>query len=134
MADDYLAVLAREFVADEGTFLLQLRCDMTWDKVAFTRLTEAMLACCQAYDAAEKRAQGIGFNRDETCLPRWLAEGFWWCSTFIREWTTHPAWVKRTRLEQEYFDKAYERLHDLAFWFFTGMSPYTNDGPGFAPM
>jgi len=51
MADDYGSILAHEFSAGEGSFLLQLRVHLTWDKAAFTCLTQAMLSCCQAYDA-----------------------------------------------------------------------------------
>jgi hypothetical protein len=134
MTDDYSAVLVHEFSADEGSFLLQLRVQLTWDKAAFTRLTEAMLACGQAYDAHARRAAGIGYGADATPLPRWLAEGFWYLGTFVQEWTTHPAWAERTAPEQGYYDAAYVRLFMLAEWFFTGDCPYTDPAQGFAPM
>jgi hypothetical protein len=122
MADDYTAVLAHEFSAGEGSFLLQLRVQLIWDKVAFTRLIESMLACCRVYDAHERRAAGVGYSADTALLPRWLAEGFWYVSWFVRGWTTHPSWAERTAPEQEYYDAAYERLSDLAYWFFMGDS------------
>ena len=134
MPDDYSTVLRNEFCANEGSFLLQLRVNLTWDKAAFTRLTEAMLACCKAYDAVDRRAAGIGSGADTTCLPRWIAEGFWYVSWFVKSWTTHPAWAERTKPEQEYYDRAYERLFDLAFWFFTGDSPYEHPDKAFASM
>ncbi|HEV2459141.1 MAG TPA: hypothetical protein VGS80_12330 [Ktedonobacterales bacterium] len=134
MADDYSAVLAHELSAGEGSFLLQLRVQWTWDKAAFTRLTEAMLACCRAYDAHVRRAAGGGYGAAATPLPRWLAEGFGYVSTFVREWTTHPAWAERTAPEQGYYDAAYRRLFMLAEWFFTGNCPYTDPDQGFAPM
>jgi hypothetical protein len=46
MDGQYLIPLAHEFRAGEGSFLLQLRIDMYWDKDAFRRLTEAMPVCC----------------------------------------------------------------------------------------
>jgi hypothetical protein len=52
MADEWYSILQREFNANEGSFLLQLRCDLVWDRTAFTRLTGAMLDCCKAYDTA----------------------------------------------------------------------------------
>lgn len=135
MADDFISMLAREFSADgKDTFLLQLRTDLNWDKAAFTRLTKAMLACCQAYDAQERRAAGVGESADMTPLPRWLADGFWYLDAFVRDWTTHPAWTERTAREQDYYDAAYERLHALAYWFFTGDCPYLDPVKGFAPM
>ena len=134
MADDYSSVLAHEFSAGEGSFLVQLRVQLTWNKVAFTRLTEAMLACCRAYDAHERHVAGIGYGADATPLPRWLAEGFWYVGWFVRDWTTHPAWAERAALEQDYYDTAYERLFLLAEWFFTGDCPYTDPAQGFAPL
>jgi hypothetical protein len=134
MADDYVSILAHEFSAGEGSFLLQLRVYLTWDKAAFTRLTQAMLSCCQAYDARERRAAHVGSGADTTPLPRWLAEGFWYVGPFVRDWTTHPAWQERLAPEQGYYDAAYERLDMLAYWFFTGDSPYTDPARGFTPL
>lgn len=132
--DDYPVVLAHEFVAGEGSFLLQLRVYLKWDKAAFTQLTQAMLTCCQAYDAHELRAAHIGEGAYQTPLPRWLAEGFWYVPTFVRDWTSHPAWKEYIESEQEYYDRAYERLDRLADWFFTGHCPSMNPAKTFAPM
>src|SRR5262249_46560358 len=56
----YLTTLAREFRAGQGSFLLQLRIDMYWDKDAFRRLTEAMRACCKDYQySPEQRARDL---------------------------------------------------------------------------
>jgi hypothetical protein len=71
---------------------------------------------------------------DKTRLPRWLAEGFWYLSFFVREWTTHPAWKERTAREQDYYDRTYERLQDLAAWFFAGHRLYADPNNGFASM
>ena len=40
--DDYLAILRREFEADEGSFLLRLRVEAEWDREAFSRLVGVM--------------------------------------------------------------------------------------------
>ncbi len=120
MNDDDLAVLAHEFSADEGSFLEKMY-RLKWDKGAFTRLTNAMFACCQAYDAAEQRARGADRGLDTTPVPRWLADGFWYVSADVRDFTMH--WKEVTGPEQDYYDAAYERLHLLAYWFFTGDSP-----------
>lgn len=134
MPDDYVSVLEHEFNAHKGSFLLGIRVYLTWDKAAFNRLTQAMLACCRAYDARDRRAAGIGSGADTMCLPRWLADGFWYVGTFVRDWTTHPAWHDTTRLEQDYYNDAYGRLHWLAEWFFTGDCPVTDPDRVFAPM
>ena len=60
-----------------------------------------------------------------------MANGFWYVPSFVREWTTHPNFPRVH--STEYYQKAYERLDDLAYWFFYGESPYLN-GTGFEPM
>ena len=132
--DDYFEVLQHEFNAEEGSFLLQLRCDLIWDKAAFTRLTSAMLACCQAYDEGMTQPTFFGPAYDMARIPRWLAEGFWYLSNFVYDWTTHPAWNERRAREPEYYRAAYERLHALGDWFFSGKCPYIDQAKGFEPM
>jgi len=116
--DDYLLVLRSEFEAGDGAFLIRLRTGMHWDKESFTRLITAMQQCCQQHSKSET-------------LERWMANGFWYVPSFVREWTTHPNFPRVH--STEYYQKAYERLDDLAYWFFYGESPYLN-GTGFEPM
>ena len=116
--DDYLLVLRSEFEASDGSFLIQLRSDLHWDKESFTRLITAMQQCCQKHSKSET-------------LERWMANGFWYVPSFVREWTTHPNFPRVH--SAEYYQKAYQRLDDLAYWFFFGESPYLN-GTGFEPM
>lgn len=131
MTDDYLAVLAHEFAPSEGSFLWQMYNRM-WDKAAFTRLTDAMVACCRALDATGKRPGGNSLdNLDWTPVPRWLADGFWFVSAGVRDVTM--TWAE-TAQEQDYYDAAYERLLLLASWFFTGHSPYGDSSPMFPPL
>lgn len=107
--EDYRTVLRHEFGAEEGSFLLSLRVRLEWDRNAFDCLLAAMATCCRDQAGAEK-------------LERWLAEGFWYLSSFVRDWTTHPQFPRS--LPEEYYDTAYRRLDELAEWFFTGESPY----------
>jgi hypothetical protein len=71
--DDYYTVLQQEFAAEEGSFLCQLHYRV-WDKAAFTRVTNAMLACCLAYDEDNQPPTLFGQAYDTTRLPRWLTE------------------------------------------------------------
>ncbi len=73
--DALLATLRSEFEAEQGSFLLQLRCDLCWDPGAFARATRAMYAYVQ---------QGPF----ET-IPRWIADGFWYMDWFVRDWSAH---------------------------------------------
>lgn len=153
----YLTTLAREFRAGEGSFLLQLRIDLYWDKEAFLRLTEAMRACCKDYQYSREQIERefneqsqltdeqledeqfadeyyLRRNEYDTMLPRWLADGFWYLSTFVRGHTSHPAWERTIAQEPEYFSQAYERLDDLASWFFSGQLPWIDEEKGWVSM
>jgi hypothetical protein len=118
MTESHVDVLRREFAAEDGSFLIQLRPNLTWDKQAFSRLVTAMEACCQAYE-----------GRDT--MERWVVEGFWFMSWFVKDWTTHLNFPRPQ--PPEYHEKALERLNDLAYWFFSGHSPYEK-GHGFDPL
>lgn len=133
MAEAWYDILQHEFAADEGSFLLQLRVRLVWDKAAFTRLTAAMLECCKEYDTSHQSLETRIAAYHQQSVPRWLAEGFWFAYEFTWEHTSHPAWRENIALDQDYYEKAYERLFDLADWFFTGHSPLDPD-KGFSPM
>lgn len=114
----YLEILEHELNAGDGSFLIKLRCDLEWDRAAFTRLTDAMKQCCEELAGAE-------------VIDRWLAGGFWYLSFFVKDWTTHPNFPKKE--PDDYYAKAYERLDSLAYWFFMGESPYEG-AQGFEPL
>lgn len=105
---DYEVALRSEFDAEPGSFLLQLRTDLTWDTVAFSRLVSCMEACAAAH---------VGVS----ALPRWIAEGFWFCGYFVQEWSSHNDFPRKH--PADYYAAAYERLRDLAYWLFVGESP-----------
>jgi hypothetical protein len=102
-------VLKREFEAEDGSFLLHVRCDLTWDEVAFRRLTSAM------YDVADA-------VRGSPSIESWIAEGFWYCDTWLPDWTSHPNFPR----PQDYDDRM-RLIHDLAYFLFIGQSPYLDD-------
>ncbi|GAA0486255.1 hypothetical protein GCM10010167_50180 [Paractinoplanes deccanensis] len=106
---DAATVLRREFEAVDGSFLLQLRTDLVWDRVAFTRLERAMRAACERHEGQDG-------------LPRWMAEGFYEVSHFVAEWTAHPHFPRPE--PAEYYENCLERLRDLADWFFRGFHAY----------
>ncbi|MGV9608604.1 hypothetical protein ACWDR2_33425 [Streptomyces sp. NPDC003631] len=101
-------VLRRELMSEDG-FLLKLRTDLSWDRAAFTRLDRAMRAVCEEYEGADQ-------------LDRDLAEGFHALATWVPEWTSHPNFPRPE--PESYYTACLERLSLLAYWFFTGGSPY----------
>lgn len=109
LVDDALVVLRREWDAEDGSFLLRLRCDLVWDRAAFSRLERTMRAVCAQHQ-----------GQDE--LPRWLAEGFYYVSHFVSDWTSHPHFHRPE--PPEYYEDCLERLRDLADWFFRGEHSY----------
>jgi hypothetical protein len=118
MKVDYEDVLRREFEAGEGSFLIQLRPYLVWDREAFTRLILTMETCCRDTEGKET-------------LDRWVAEGFWYLSWSVKDWATHPNFPRTE--PSEYYEKAFTRLSDLAYWYFFGDSPYL-PGHGFEPL
>jgi hypothetical protein len=58
---------------------------------------------------------------DDDVLDRWVANGFWYLSWFVKQWTTHSGFPRRH--PKEYYDEAYRLLDDLAYWYFMGESP-----------
>jgi hypothetical protein len=101
-------ILKREFDAEEGSFLLQARVRLEWDWNAFRRLTSAM------YDVADE-------VKDRPSVETWIAEGFWYCDTFVRDWTSHPNFP---RPSEEAYREAIELVHNLASFLFIGRTPY----------
>ncbi len=104
-------ILKREFDADKGSFLILVRIELKWDWKAFRRLTSAM------YDVADE-AKG------QPSIETWIAQGFWFCDTWIRDHTSHPNFPRPP--EEAYLD-ALRLLDDLASFLFMGQSPYDDD-------
>ncbi|MCU0783799.1 MAG: hypothetical protein MUF81_07070 [Verrucomicrobia bacterium] len=113
--EDFMTILKNEFDAGEGSFLIKLRPNLEWDKDAFNRLVTAMKLCAESKSSEPK-------------LERWVAEGFWFVSWFVRSWAAHPRFPKDHAAD--YYERAFSRLDDLAYWYFKGLSPY-KDGKHF---
>jgi hypothetical protein len=107
---EHLDLLRREFEANQGTFLLGLRGEgLEWDRAAFSRFEKAMRWACQHF-------------RDEDRLDRWMAEGFYYTSSFVRDWTSHPDFPRPE--PEQYYNDCIQRISDLADWFFHGFHSY----------
>ena len=105
------AKLRSEFDAEEGSFLLKIRCELEWDREKFKAATSAM------YKAADEWRQ-----RDS--IPRWIAQGFWYFETFVPTWTSHPNFP---RPESEYYHTSVQLIRDLSYFLFIGESLYEDD-------
>ncbi len=105
------AILRDEFAAEDGSFLIQLRCGLKWDRAAFLRLVTAMDQCCADLEGAEQ-------------VERWVADGFWYVSWFVQSWATHENFPRE--FPEKYYQDAFRLLFDLASYFFSGSHPYTD--------
>ncbi|MFE2019385.1 hypothetical protein ACFW9O_15280 [Streptomyces sp. NPDC059499] len=112
--DHALQTLGHEFRSEPGSFLLGLRSDLAWNRVAFSELDRAMRTVCEAVQGTEE-------------LPRWLAEGFYHVATDVPSWTAHPDFPRPE--PADCYAACNERLTDLADWFFRGehfyLEPHT---------
>lgn len=95
--------LRHEFDAEDGTFLIQLRCNLRWDRNAFRRLVDAMEGYLQS-------------ERDPDIIPRWIACDFWHLDWFVRQWSSHENFPREH--PQAYYEAAWQRLNALAFRLF----------------
>ncbi|WP_296739456.1 hypothetical protein [Mesorhizobium sp.] len=107
-----LHVLTNEFEAGDGSFLITIRPNMIWDIEAFDRLTDAMEQYCRVHGGSQT-------------LERWVAQGFWYVPGFICNWTSHPNFPRA--FPTTYYETAYRRLDDLAYWYFCGHSGHAED-------
>ncbi|MFD0555868.1 hypothetical protein ACFQ3B_02250 [Stackebrandtia endophytica] len=108
--DDFLVVLREEFEAVEGSFMLALRGkSLVWDRAGFTRLERAMRRACE-------------WSQERDRFDRWMAEGFYDASRFVRDWTSHPNFPRPQ--PQQYHLDCLDRIDDLADWFFRGFHSY----------
>ena len=107
--NSYVEILKNEFIAGDDSFLIQIRPWLKWNRNAFLRLVKAMKAYCMDHE-------------DDTMLERWAADGFWYVSWFVENWSTHPNFHKP--YSDEYYALAYGLLFDLASWYFEGTCPY----------
>ena len=112
---DWRPILKSQFDGEDGSFLLQLRCDNTWDRIAFDRLIAAMKSCCISSAGAE-------------VLDRWVADGFWDTESIVRDWLSDSS--SNANHSPEYFRAALELLHELSYWYFRDELPA---GPGADP-
>ncbi|CAM1372912.1 hypothetical protein [Tenacibaculum xiamenense] len=103
--------LIDELNAEEGSFLLELRTELNWNHNAFLNLLIKLSEECKKITKKSK-------------LNRNIAEGVWYISYFIQDWSSHTNFPKK--FPKEYYIKAYELIHDLASYYFSGHSPYTS--------
>jgi hypothetical protein len=110
--DEYQEILKHEFGPSEDNFITSLRIKRGWDKDAFRKLVIAMGDYCKDHANTE-------------VLERTIAHGIWYMEFFVENWTTRPNFPRK--YTDSYYKTAYEIIHELAYWYFTGQSPYMDN-------
>ena len=109
--DNYKEILINEFNAGDNSFLLDIRCNINFDKNKLLNLLHSAYYYC------------LNFNEDKH-LDRFFASGFWYISHFVKDWTSHENFREKNILDDDYYEKVYEIIYDLSFWYFMNESPY----------
>ncbi|MDP4177122.1 MAG: hypothetical protein Q8900_02115 [Bacillota bacterium] len=104
--EKYINDLLDELKGEENSFILNIRCKIEWKHDSFIKLVRIMRYYCSNRENEEK-------------LDKNIAEGFWFVSWFIKDWTSHENFRKTNKFPDEYFNKAYEIIFDLCYWYFT---------------
>ncbi|MBT1706248.1 hypothetical protein [Chryseosolibacter indicus] len=104
--------LKEELNAADGSFLLELRTELTWNHNAFINLLTKINEEC-------KRTRG------DSNLDREIASGIWYSIDFIKDWVNHKNFPKA--YSTEYYADAFELLNDLGYYYFMAESPYESE-------
>ena len=104
--------LIDELNAEKGSFLLELRTDFNWNHNSFLNLLSELNNECK------KTKKDLNLSRD-------IASGIWYISDFIKSWAEHKNFPKK--YSDEYYEKAYELINDLAYSYFMSESPYQSE-------
>jgi hypothetical protein len=103
--------LKRQFDSEEGSFMLIVYNERRWDWDEFKKLTWSM------YQVAHE-------SQRQSTIETWIAQGFWYCDTWIRDFTRHPDFPHP---ERQAHNNAIELISNLAYFLFCGESPFIDD-------
>lgn len=101
--------LIDELHAKDGSFLIQLRPSLNWNHNSFMNLIDKL------YEECQRTEKDTTLDREITC-------GIWYISTFIKDWSTHENFPQK--FPKEYYEKAYELIDDLVYYYFMAESLY----------
>lgn len=104
--------LEDELNAENGSFLLELRTDLNWNHDSFINLLTELNTECK------RTKENLNLSRDTAC-------GIWYISDFIKNWTEHQNFPKE--FAEEYYEKAYQLINDLAYSYFMAETPYESE-------
>lgn len=114
MTSELTEELLYEFRGEENSFLITIRCDLKWSHTKFVKLINTMRDYCKQKQSNDP-------------LDKEIAQGFWFVSWFIKDWTSHPDFRKANKFSEDYFNQSYELIYDLSYWYFMEESIYSEE-------
>ena len=104
--------LIDELKAEEGSFILELRTELSWNHNSFINLLNEL----------NKEYKN---SRNDKKLDREIACGIWYISNFIEDWSQHENFPKI--LPDSYYEKSYQLINDLTYQYFMAESIYQSE-------
>ena len=98
--------------AEEGSFLLDLRCNLKWNNESFKELLNLIL------EEANK-------TKDDKTISKQTASRIWFVNDFVKNWSEHDNFPKTN--PSEYYDQAYQLLNEVTYTYFLSESPYESE-------
>lgn len=114
MKNELTEELLYEFNGEENSFLITIRCDLEWSHAKFIKLLNTMRDYC-------KQKQ----SRDP--LDKEIAQGFWFVTWFIKDWTSHSGFRNGNKFSDDYYTQSYKFIHDLSYWYFMNEPIYVEE-------
>jgi hypothetical protein len=65
-------------------------------------------------------------NSEDDKLERFFANGFWYFSHFIKDWSTHENFREKNNFPIEYYNEVYELIYNFSYWYFMKEPAFCN--------
>ncbi|WP_459477435.1 hypothetical protein [Clostridium saccharoperbutylacetonicum] len=114
MTNELTEELLYEFRGEENSFLITIRCDLEWSHNKFIKFLYTMKDYCKQKQSKDP-------------LDKEIAQGFWFVTWFIKDWTSHQGFRKANKFSDDYYTESYELIHDLSYWYFVEESIYIEE-------
>lgn len=109
--DDLKSKLLYELQGEKNSFLISIRVHLEWDHSKLMDVLNLMYKYILNSEVNE-------------LLERDVANGFWFFSNFVKDWSSHEGFRHANQYSEEYFNQAYEVIYFLSDWYFSGECPF----------
>ncbi|WP_438449454.1 hypothetical protein [Gorillibacterium sp. sgz5001074] len=109
-----MKALYDELTAKDDSFLIDFRIKLEWNHNKFVNLLKLLNDYCIS-------------TSENKILDRKFAAGIYYISIFIPDWSSHENFRSINKMKREYYIEAYELLHYLTSWYFSGNFPFIGE-------